>query len=326
MNTFNFRKMTNILLVLLGMLTMNCGDKEKSVENEIVSTEKKMEQGVAKQDPEDSYFIEQDPAVDEKSSVPKISEVSPGPKNKTTAAPGKIGTTKPVAMNNKKRTGESTDALVTDHSEWDELLKRHVDDAGNVNYKKFKNDMAALEAYLDYLSRNAPVDPTDKNEKLAYYINLYNAATVKLILDNYPLKSIKDITSPWDKKWVQVGDEVLSLGQIEHKILRKMNDPRIHFAINCASYSCPKLVNEAFTASEMESQLQEATTDFINDPGRNQITPSRLALSNIFKWYKKDFTDNGSLVDYINPYTQTSIEENAKIDFLEYDWGLNDVN
>jgi hypothetical protein len=105
-----------------------------------------------------------------------------------------------------------------------------------------------------------------------------------------------------------------------------MNDPRIHFAINCASYSCPKLVNEAFTASEMESQLQEATTDFINDPGRNQITPSRLALSNIFKWYKKDFTDNGSLVDYINPYTQTSIEENAKIDFLEYDWGLNDVN
>lgn len=212
-----------------------------------------------------------------------------------------------------------------DHTTWNALLKKYVDTKGNVNYRNFKKDIKKLQGYLDYLAKNTPEAHSDKNEYLAYYINLYNAATVKLILDNYPVKSIKDINRPWDKKWVKVGSELLSLGHIEHKILRKMNEPRIHFAINCASFSCPKLLNEAFEASRLESQLQQATGDFINDSTRNIITKDRLELSTIFKWYKKDFTENSSLAEYINPYTSESIDKGAKIEFLKYNWNLNEI-
>ncbi|MRI01793.1 DUF547 domain-containing protein [Kriegella sp. EG-1] len=217
----------------------------------------------------------------------------------------------------------TTSFLTTDHTLWNTLLKKHVDSDGNVNYAAFKTDKVDLETYLDQLNKNSPSDTWSKNEKLAYYINLYNAATVKLILDNYPLKSIKDINSPWDKKWVLVGGKKYSLGSIEHKILRKMDEPRIHFAINCASYSCPKLINTAFTADKMEAQLEAATIDFINDSSRNKISENNIQLSNIFKWYKTDFTDKSSLIDYLNKYAKIKASENAKLSYLNYDWGLN---
>ncbi|MBT8184218.1 MAG: DUF547 domain-containing protein [Eudoraea sp.] len=212
-----------------------------------------------------------------------------------------------------------------DHSIWNNLLTKYVTPNGNVDYKKFKNEAKVLDNYLEILAKNSPEASWDKNERLAYYINLYNAATVKLILDNYPVKSIKDLKSPWDRKWVRSGSETLSLGQIEHKILRKMKEPRIHFAINCASFSCPKLLNEAFVPSRLETQLQQATIDFINDPKRNIISEDRLQLSNIFKWYRKDFTDNISLEEYINTFTDKSIATDAKIEFLKYNWSLNDT-
>ncbi|MBM1104708.1 DUF547 domain-containing protein [Aurantibacter crassamenti] len=212
-----------------------------------------------------------------------------------------------------------------DHTLWNSLLAKHVDAEGNVDYAGFVADKAKLETYLEQLNKNTPADNWTKNEKLAYYINLYNAATVKLILDNYPLKSIKDINSPWDKKWVLVGGKKQSLGNIEHKILRKMDEPRIHFAINCASYSCPKLVNKAFIAETMEKQLEAATLDFVNDASRNKISEDNVQLSNIFKWYKSDFTENGSLVDYLNKYSKTKAQENSKISYLNYDWGLNEA-
>jgi hypothetical protein len=160
---------------------------------------------------------------------------------------------------------------------------------------------------------------------LAYYINLYNAGTVKLIVDHYPVESIKDIPNRWDKEWIKVGSDVLSLNDIEHKILRKMNEARIHFAINCASYSCPKLLNSAFTAENMEGQLHQAALDFINDPKRNQFEGNTAYLSKIFKWYKGDFTENRSLREYINPYVDRSLPEDVKIEYLEYDWSLNDA-
>jgi len=146
-----------------------------------------------------------------------------------------------------------------------------------------------------------------------------------LILENYPTESIKDIKNPWGKNWVKTGDGILSLGDIEHKVLRKMNEPRIHFAINCASYSCPKLLNQAFTAEQMERQLHSVTLDFINDVSRNSISREKMLLSNIFKWYKKDFTENGSLADYIKPYTKVKIDTNTDIDYLKYDWNLNEA-
>tara|TARA_R110000868_G_scaffold125037_4_gene330420 strand:- start:11037 stop:11768 length:732 start_codon:yes stop_codon:yes gene_type:complete len=212
-----------------------------------------------------------------------------------------------------------------EHIAWNNLLQKHVDQEGNVNYTAFQKDVKSLESYLDVLALNSPRDNWSRQEKLAYYINLYNAATVKLILDNYPTESIKDIRNPWDKEWVKIGAKTYSLGQIEHKILRKMSEPRIHFAINCASYSCPKLLNEAYTSANLETQLRKATFDFINDPKRNKITIDKLQLSHIFKWYKSDFTENASLIDYIAPYTKIKMKPNAKINYLEYNWNLNEI-
>jgi hypothetical protein len=210
------------------------------------------------------------------------------------------------------------------HDNWDSLLKKHVDDSGNVDYKNFKNDFDQLLGYLDYLAKNPISNTAQKEERLAYYINLYNAGTVQLILENYPLESIKDIFRPWGKDRLMIGEDDYSLGEIEHDMLRKMNEPRIHFAINCASFSCPKLLNEAFTASKIEEQLEEATSSFINDSFKNKITANSVELSKIFKWYKGDFTEKNSLIDYVNKYSDKEISKDSEIDYLTYDWRLNE--
>lgn len=211
-----------------------------------------------------------------------------------------------------------------DHTSWDILLKKYVDDPGNVDYIGFKQDTRLLDNYLDYLAKNPVANTASKEERLAYYINLYNAGTVQLILDHYPLKSIKDIFRPWGKDRVKVGNENYSLGEIEHDILRKMDEPRIHFAINCASFSCPRLLNEAYSASKLEDQLERATSHFINDPSKNIITPTTVELSKIFKWYGDDFTEKYSLIDYVNLYADIKISRDSKIIYLIYDWGLNE--
>ncbi|WP_298487542.1 DUF547 domain-containing protein [uncultured Maribacter sp.] len=211
-----------------------------------------------------------------------------------------------------------------DHSSWDTLLKTHVDANGNVDYEGFFKDTITLSNYISELGSNPTSNTANKNEKLAYYINLYNAATVQLILDNYPTKSIKNIVKPWDKQWIKVGNKTLSLGDIEHKILRKMEEPRIHFAINCASFSCPILKNEAFIASKMEAQLEQATKDFINDPKRNILSISKIEISQIFKWFKKDFTTKGTIVDFIKPYTTTNLSKKTSVKYLDYNWSLNE--
>ena len=211
-----------------------------------------------------------------------------------------------------------------DHSIWDQLLKNYVADNGKVNYKGFKQDAKLLNDYIDYLATKIPSENWSKQEKLAYFINVYNANTIKLIIDNYPTKSIKDIKNPWSKNRIKIGEEDFSLEDIEHKILRKMNEPRIHFAINCASASCPKLLNMAYTADNIETLLEKATKDFISDFDKNKISKENVQLSKIFDWYKKDFTKNGSLIDYINQYSKVKIDSDAKIFYLEYDWNLNE--
>ncbi|SHJ07223.1 DUF547 domain-containing protein [Pseudozobellia thermophila] len=212
--------------------------------------------------------------------------------------------------------------LVVDHSQWTALLKKYVDDNGQVDYKGFLKDKEQLNDYLTALSKQVPSNNWSVQEQLAYYINLYNAQTVALILRHYPLRSIKDIDGPWTTDFVKIGDKELSLGALEHSILRKMNEPRIHFAINCASASCPKLLNEAFVPEKLEKQLEEVTRGFINSEN-NTITRDNLELSRIFKWYKGDFA-NGKLVSYINPYTEIEIAPKAKIKYKEYDWSLNE--
>ncbi len=219
----------------------------------------------------------------------------------------------------------SSEIRTLDHSAWDDLLKKHVDDEGNVNYKGFKKDVQSLQEYLDFLADNSPSKNWEKNETLAYYINLYNAATVKLIVDHYPIVSIKDIPNRWKRDWIKVGNKLTSLNDIEHKVLRKMDEPRIHFAINCASYSCPKLLNSAFTAPSMERLLSKSAVDFINDPQRNRFQKGQAELSRIFKWFKGDFTKGKTLLEYINTYLNNPVAKDADIDYLEYDWSLNEA-
>ncbi len=209
----------------------------------------------------------------------------------------------------------------TDHSQWTALLKKYVGDDGKVDYKGFLQQKNKLDDYLNALSKQVPKNAWSVEEQLAYYVNLYNAHTVNLILENYPVKSIKDIDRPWAKDIITIGDKKLSLGALEHSILRKMNEPRIHFAINCASASCPKLLNEAFTPEKLDEQLEEATRGFMNSDN-NGIGRENLELSRIFKWFKGDF-ENGKLVQFIEPYTNVEIDPKAKIKYKEYDWSLN---
>ncbi|MEL6483209.1 MAG: DUF547 domain-containing protein [Bacteroidota bacterium] len=211
-----------------------------------------------------------------------------------------------------------------DHSSWNVLLQTYVDAEGNVDYKGFLTEREKLQNYLDLLGEAVPDSNWNREETLAFYINLYNAATVALVLDHYPIQSIKEIPNRWKRKWIALGDKTTSLNDIEHKILRKMDEPRIHFAINCASYSCPKLLNQAFTEANLERLLDKTAVDFVNDPKRNRFEEGRAELSQIFKWYKPDFTENGSLRSYVNLFVENPLGKAAKISFMDYDWSLNE--
>jgi len=210
------------------------------------------------------------------------------------------------------------------HSLWSTALKEHVDEAGHVNYAKWKEDTTLLDDYITSLEENPPAEFWSRNDSLAYFINAYNAVTVKLILDHYPLKSIRKLITPWRFKRFGLEGEKISLNHIEHQILRKMNEPRIHFAINCASASCPKLFNTAFYAHTMEEQLEEATTLFINDPLRNQLSKKEMAISRIFQWFASDFGTKKERHAFVRKYATQPIDKNAKVRFLNYDWQLNE--
>jgi hypothetical protein len=210
------------------------------------------------------------------------------------------------------------------HAKWNALLQKNVSKNGNVNYKAFQKDSKQLQAYLNELSANVPTKSWSKNATLAYWINAYNAYTVKLILDNYPTKSIKDINDPWGKAFITLANKKYSLEQIENEILRKMNESRIHFAINCASFSCPNLLNEAYTEAKIEQQLKVVSKSFINDKTKNTITPNKIEVSKIFDWFGDDFKTKGSVIDFLNQYSTVKISGNAKITYKEYNWSLNE--
>ena len=221
-----------------------------------------------------------------------------------------------------------------EHNSWNELLQQHVDSTGNVNYKGFIADSIKLNQYLNLLASNVPNDNWSEKEKLAFWINFYNAFTVKLIVDHYPLQSIKEIGSmiqipfvntPWQKEFIKLGDNYYDLDNIEHDIIReKFNEPRVHFALVCAAKSCPTLRNEAYEAKYLEKQLTDQAITFLNDPRKNMITESELKLSRIFWWFKGDFTKSKTLIEYINQFTSIDIKTNADIDHLDYDWSLNE--
>ena len=214
------------------------------------------------------------------------------------------------------------------------MLRSHVRQ-GQVDYRGFKENRDLLKTYLELISNNAPNESWSQDEKLAYWINAYNAFTIDLILENYPIKSIKDILkgpnipfirSPWDLKFFRIGGKKMDLNDIEHSILRKeFNEPKVHFAIVCASKSCPKLRNEAYEPTRIESQLKEQAQDFINDPIKNIIETDQTTISKIFLWFGGDFKKDGSLISFLNHYTKQKISEETNIDFMDYDWSLNEA-
>ena len=219
-------------------------------------------------------------------------------------------------------------AIQAQTSIFDSLLQKNVDKTGRVDYQSLKNNETLLDNYLAYIQNNEPTKEWSSNKKKAFWINTYNAYTIKIILNNYPLKSIRDIKidgkTAWKIPFVKIGQKRYTLDQIEHKILRKkFNDPRIHVGINCASVSCPRLWNFAFTEDNIASSLDNLMKVFINDTTRNKISKKNVALSEIFNWFSKDFIKNGTIINYLNTYAAIKISEKASIKYLTYDWSLN---
>ncbi len=220
------------------------------------------------------------------------------------------------------------------HQIFDELLQKNVSESGVVNYKAFLADSNKLNSYLTLLSENAPAASWSKNEKMAFWMNAYNAFTIQLILRNYPVKSIKEIggsiykvNTTWDIKFIKIGNEILDLNNIEHKKLRKKyNDARIHFALVCASKSCPILYNHAYTANKLDEQFTLQAKKFLGDTFRNDLSDiNNPKLSKLFDWYGMDFKSKKmTKIQYLNQFLDVKIPENAKITYLDYDWNLNE--
>lgn len=229
-----------------------------------------------------------------------------------------------------------------DHRDWDRLLRRHVDEAGEVGYSQWKetpDDVQALDAYLESLSRADPVLDAGREARLAFWINAYNALTIRGILREYPTASIQNHAARlwgfniWRDLLLHVGEQDYSLGQIEHELLRPLQEPRIHFAIVCASRGCPRLLNRAYQSSDLEQQLQDNSRNFFADPQRLNYDSStgRLRLSPILKWYAKDFGESqDEMLKNITPYLPDSVsgrlpdKRSFVPDYLDYDWSLND--
>jgi hypothetical protein len=238
-----------------------------------------------------------------------------------------------IFLGSCKVSKKMSDSTPVSHDLWTSLLREYVSPEGWVDYPGFLKDSARLNQYLRLLSTAHPNDKNwSKDEQLAYWINAYNAFTVKLIVDHYPVASIKDIkngipfvNTVWDIKFINIEGYQYDLNNIEHGIIRKyFDEPRIHFAINCASVSCPKLLNEAYTADRLEEQLTAAAKGFLTDPVRNDL--STYQVSSIFSWFRGDFKKkSGSLISFINQYAPQPLPENASLSFLDYNWELNKI-
>lgn len=209
------------------------------------------------------------------------------------------------------------------HEAWGRMLSTYVSETGQVNYAAWQKEAKALDAYIEALQFHVPPAEAPKNQQMAFWINAYNALTVQLILQNYPLNSIRDLYRPWKRKVFQAREQSYSLGDIEHRILRKMGDPRIHFAINCASASCPQLSREVYSSRRLDDQLQQAGIRFLNDPTKNEVTGNRWKLSKIFLWFSGDFGGKKGKVEHIRALLELPEGNTPQLGYKKYDWRLN---
>lgn len=236
--------------------------------------------------------------------------------------------------------GISAEGFDHKHLVWDSLLKKYVKN-GLVSYKGIQSEEGSFRQYLDNLSKvsETQYQGFTEKEKQSFLINAYNAFTIKLVLDHYPVESITEIGSPfskinlargipWKKEFFSLLGKSRHLDWIEHEKLRKdFNEPRIHFAIVCASIGCPQLLSEAYTASALEKQLQAAKLGFLKNPKKNSYdkTTNTLYLSKIFSWFQTDFTKKTTLIQYVQEGFDEAIKPDAKIVYNEYSWDLNEL-
>lgn len=232
---------------------------------------------------------------------------------------------------------------VVDHGAWGTLLSRYVKPSGDgINRLNYGGVSAADRKLLkDYVGALAavPVSRLSRQEQMAYWINLYNALTVDVVLDSYPVKSIRDIDispglfsdGPWGKKLVKVENEAVALDDIEHRILRPIwRDPRVHYAVNCASIGCPNLLTEPFTSAQLDTMLDKAAMAYVNHPRGVRVDGNNLVVSSIYVWFKPDFggDDTGvirHLLAYGSPKLAMQLQDRKGIDKHLYDWRLNDT-
>lgn len=226
-------------------------------------------------------------------------------------------------------------AIDHSHSAFSNILQQQVSN-GRVNYDALKAKPAALKSYLDTL---AAVDKNEfngwnDNQQMAFLTNLYNAATLQLIVDNYPVKSIKKIgglfSSPWKQKVVRLFGDKVTLDNVEHDILRKdYSEARLHFALVCAAKGCPPLRPEAYEAGRFSKQLDDQGRIYMADSSINRVEDngSAVSLSKIFDWFSGDFKkQSGSVIAFVKPYLPNgmSLKSDASIRYSSYDWSLND--
>ena len=217
------------------------------------------------------------------------------------------------------------------HEKWDQILQNHtkkVDGQVLFNYKKLKGNDSNLKSYLKELEavNKGTFKEFNSDQKLAFWINAYNAYTVKWILKHYPVESIKDtgslFSNPWKKEFIELMGKKMSLDGIEHGTIRKnFKEARIHFAVNCASIGCPSLYQNAFIAEKLDAQLEESTKFFLSNKKKNYLKGQTYHLSKIFDWYGEDFEKyHGSVEKFVGKY----LGEGDDIEFLDYDWSLNE--
>ncbi|MFT5778025.1 MAG: hypothetical protein ACI837_000973 [Crocinitomicaceae bacterium] len=205
------------------------------------------------------------------------------------------------------------------------FLQKYVTYAGNVKYSSIKSNKSELTAITKELEDNFPGSGWSSTQKLTYWINAYNVYTIQLIVDNYPTTSITKITAkPWHKKFIKLNGATYSLNQIENDIVRKkFNEPRVHFALNCGSKSCPVLLNKAYTPAKLYGQLTSQTKRFLSDTSKNQFTEKSIEISSIFDWYSEDFNKGGkTTIDFFNKYRTEQLKD-PKVTYMTYSWDLN---
>ena len=228
-----------------------------------------------------------------------------------------------------------------DHRDWDGLLQQYVvprpDGVNRFAYRRLRDSATDRERLRDYLRAMAQIEISryNRDQQRAYWINLYNAITIDIVQEHYPIQSIRDIRSglfsagPWKLKLIEIEGEALTLDDIEHRILRPTwQDPRVHYAVNCASIGCPNLQNRAFTAANTENLLQRGAREFVNHPRGARVANGKLRVSSIYDWFEADFGGSEAgviahLRRYANGETKTALEGIERIDDDDYDWNIN---